>query len=95
MFLLGDLVSLGLLVRLLVASLLWVLLHHLIRFHPRGIEIVGGIIFFLGFLWWMIRPGHYPPFGPVLLGLGFMIHVLGRILYWLRRSSIAPPSKPS
>jgi hypothetical protein len=84
MFLLGDLVSLGLLTRLAVASLLWVLLHLLIRFHPRGIEMVGGIVTILGFLWWIIHPGVFPPYGPLLLLLGILIHVLGRVLHWLR-----------
>jgi hypothetical protein len=32
-----------LLVRLLVAASAWAL-HHLIRFHPRGIEIVSAIV---------------------------------------------------
>lgn len=84
MFLLGDLVSMGLLVRLAVASLLWVLLHLLIRFHPRGIEIVGLIFMLLGFLWWIIHPGLFPPYGPLILLLGMLIHILGRILHWLR-----------
>jgi hypothetical protein len=84
MFLLGDLVSLGLLTRLAVASLLWVLLHLLIRFHPRGIEMVGGIVIFLGFLGWVIHPRLFPPYGPLLLLLGILIHVLGRVLHWLR-----------
>ncbi len=84
MFLLGDLVSFGLFVRLAVASLLWVFLHLLIRFHPRGIEIVGIILILLGFLCWMIRPGIFPPYGPFLLLLGFLIHILGRVLHWLR-----------
>ena len=84
MFLLGDLVSLELLSKLGVASLVWVLFHLLIRFHPRGIEIVGGILFFMGFLWWFIQPGLLPPYGPILLLLGLMIHALGRILHRLR-----------
>ncbi|MCG3199595.1 MAG: hypothetical protein HUU16_01950 [Candidatus Omnitrophica bacterium] len=85
MFLLGDLVSAALLIRLGVASLLWVLLHLLIRFHPRGIEIVGGVLFLLGFLWWIIAPKQNPPYGPGLLVLGFLVHAMGRFLYWIRK----------
>jgi len=84
MFLLGDLVSIELLLRLLVASLLWVLLQLLIRFHPRGIEIVGAIVCLLGFSWWLMNPRLFPPYGAGLFLLGFLIHALGRFLYWLR-----------
>ena len=88
MFLLGDLVSFELLVRLLVAALLWVLLHHLIRFHPRGIEIVGAIILFLGLIWWITTPlagvRIAAPFGPLLLLVGIAVHGIGRMLYRLR-----------
>jgi hypothetical protein len=84
MFFVGDLVALGLLFRLGVAALLWVLFQLLIRFHPRGIEIVGGIVALLGFIWWMIEPGQFPPFGPGLLMLGFLVHAVGRLLHWLR-----------
>lgn len=84
MFLLGDLVSLELLVRLCVASLLWFLFQHLIRFHPRGIEIVGAILCFLGLTWWFMNPRLIPPFGAGLFLLGFAVYGLGRILYRLR-----------
>jgi len=86
MFLLGDYVSLELLLKLGVASLLWVLLQLIIRFHPRGIEIVGAIICFLGLLWWVSNPRLFPPFGAGLFLLGFAIHALGRFLYWLKKA---------
>ena len=86
MFLLGDLVSIDLLLRLSVASLLWVLFQHLIRFHPRGIEVVGAIVFFLGLVWWVSDLNRWPPYGVAVLVLGFGMHALGRLLYRLRRA---------
>ncbi len=94
MFLLGDIVSLGVLIKLVVAALLWVLLHLLIRFHPRGIEIVGVIFMLMGFLWWIIRPGLFPPYGPFLLIFGLLIHVLGRVLHRLRQGINGGPGRP-
>jgi hypothetical protein len=88
MFLLGDLIGISLLMRLLVASLLWVLLHLLIRFHSHGIEIAGAILFCLGFIWWLSVPGLIPPYGPGLLLIGFCIYCLGRGLRRLRLKAI-------
>ncbi|MCA9415288.1 MAG: hypothetical protein KC917_03420, partial [Candidatus Omnitrophica bacterium] len=70
MFLLGQFVSGYILWRLLVASLLWVGLHLLIRFHPRGIEHVGVVLIFLGFAWWITDPLQPLPFGLTLFLLG-------------------------
>lgn len=84
MFLLGDLVSVGLLLRFGVASALWVLFQLLIRFHPRGIEIVGAILVALGFIWWLLIPIQNPPFAPLLLLTGLLTHAVGRFLRWLR-----------
>jgi hypothetical protein len=94
-FLLGDLVSFELLVRLLVAALLWVLLHHLIRFHPRGIEIVGAIVAGVGLLWWMGNPTLIPSglFGAFLFLLGFGVYAIGRLLYRFKRNDREHPSK--
>ena len=86
MFLLGDLVSIELLLRLVVASLLWVLFQHLIRFHPRGIEVVGAIVLFLGLIWWVSDLRRWPPYGLVVFIAGFAMHALGRLLYQLRRA---------
>lgn len=85
MFLMGDLVALDLLLRLFCAALLWVLLQLLIRFHQRGIEITGAILFVLGVAWWVSDPGRIPPFGPLLLLLGVGVHAIGRFLFWIRR----------
>lgn len=85
MFLLGDLVSIGLLLRLGVAALLWVLFHLVIRFHPRGIEIVGGLLMAMGLCWWMIQPTMMPPYGPTFLLIGLFIHAVGRGIRWLRQ----------
>ena len=93
MFLLGDLVSFELLVRLLVAALLWVLLHHLIRFHPRGIEIVGAIVAGIGLLWWLGEPSQIPPFGATLFLLGFGVYAIGRLLYRFKKNDRQHPSK--
>lgn len=84
MFLLGQFVSGYLLWRLTLASLLWVVLHLLIRFHPRGIEHVGLILIGLGSMWWLSEPNQLPPFGLTLFLIGFFIHAIGRLLYRLR-----------
>jgi hypothetical protein len=85
MFLLGDLVSFSLIWRLSIAALLWVLLHLLIRFHPRGIEIVGGIVCILGFCWWYSDVRQFPPYAAMILLTGFGILGIGRFLYQLRK----------
>ncbi|GMV67480.1 MAG: hypothetical protein KJ050_14555 [Candidatus Omnitrophica bacterium] len=84
MFLLGDLVSIGLLLRLGVAALLWVMIHLVIRFHHRGIEIAGVILMGIGLSWWLIQPTLIPPYGPVFLIIGLFIHAVGCGLRWLR-----------
>lgn len=84
MFLLGQIASGYVLWRLLLASFLWVALHLLIRFHPRGIEHVGVVLILLGLGWWVAEPLQPLPFGLTLLLVGILIHAIGRMLYHLR-----------
>ena len=84
MFLVGQFVSGFILWRLFLASLVWVGLSLLIRFHPRGIEQVGVVMIVFGFGWWVSDPLQPIPFGLTLFLLGFLIHAIGRMLYRLR-----------
>jgi hypothetical protein len=79
----GLLTGVPFLVRAAVGAVLWVISILILLFHRSGAQIVGAIFVFSGSLGFVV--GANPHIAFILVVFGFIVHALGRVMYWMRR----------
>lgn len=69
--------------RAAVGAVLWVISILILIYHRSGAQIVGTVFVLSGSLGFVV--GANPHIAFLMVLFGFIVHTLGRVLYWMRR----------